>query len=183
MSMRGERDREPGTGGGGQAADRAIDAAARDLTRGEPTRQLRAAVRRRIEQRTWWKMPIWVPVTAAAAAMVVAVVLTRNAPDAPGTSSPPPEQTVASNQPAPIAPGVSPGPLPEPTRIRPAARTTTRPAANSRSGSNGARASTDPLYPPLVIEPLVVARIAVDAASGVMPIELEPLQIEALQVQ
>jgi hypothetical protein len=183
MSMRGEQDVGPGAGGGGQAADRAIDAAARDLTCGEPTPQLRAAVRRRIEPRTWWRMPMWVPATVAAAAIVVAIVLTRNAPDAPVGSPPRPEQIVATTPPASLVPVVSPAPPAEPTRVRPAVRTTIRPAANSRTDPNGSRASTEPLYPPLVIEPLVVARIAMDAASGVMPIELEPLQIEALQVQ
>jgi hypothetical protein len=41
-------------------------------------------------------------------------------------------------------------------------------------------AEEEPPIPPIAIEPLTTAQIAVDVSSGVMPIDIAPLQIEPL---
>jgi len=148
--------------------DAVVDAAAQALTSGEPSAQLRMAVRARIE-RNHSPWPIWgrAAVACAAALLLIVAALTLSDPRGePDRTRPAPvEQTAAAPR---VAPAVADGsPSPRVAQGTPPRRRPTR-----------ALESIDPL----VIEPIVMPLIAV-TSSGVMPIEIDDLQIEPLQVQ
>jgi len=136
-------------GPGFSRIDQLIDVTVHAMTRGEPSDQLRAAVRARIERRRgWWAMVWWAP--ALVAAMLVIVVA----------------RTVS-------------GPRGEPDTARP-----TAPLASANPGPQvGSTERPERPERLIVIEPLIVPLLAVDTSSGVMPIDIEPLQIEPLQPQ
>ena len=168
--------------------DELIDRAAHAMTRGEPSDRLHHAVRARIETsrpRIETGRPgveigrpglakqarhLWMPL-AAAAAIVLAVVVGRallGPPDAPRPTE------VAS------APAAPPG-LREST-----ATPAPSPAGLRESSARPARGRTPQRkleVEPLVIEPIRMPLIAIDSSSGVMPIEIEDLRIEPLQIQ
>lgn len=149
-----------------------IDRIARGMTHGEPSTRLRQAVRARIEQdRTPWTSRIWIPASAAAALVLAAVVTWT----LPGSRVEP----LRSTQVATTLSVIPPVPLaPAPLLIA------VPPSALSDSGGVARRTRQQAIVvSPLVIEPIRVPLIAVDASSGVMPIEIDPLQIEALQPQ
>ena len=152
--------------------DELIDRIARAMTHGVPSTQLRQAVRTRIEQEwTPWASREWIPASAAATLVLAAIVT--------WTLSGPRVEPLRSTQVATALDVTPPVPL-ESAPLLVSAQ------LSARSDSGGASRSTRQLItavPPLVIEPISVPLIAVDASSGVMPIEIDPLQIEALQPQ
>jgi hypothetical protein len=138
-----------------------IDAAARELTAGEPSPRLRHAVRSRLEQRPRaWHMPVWVPALAGAALLVI-VAFGVTVADRPSDATAPAAPRVA------VASPVVPPPVePEPPKI-----------ASRSKPSNSSK------FDPLVIEPLRLQAIAVGSSSGVMPIEIDDLRIEPLRIE
>lgn len=161
--------------------DALIDEAARRLVAGEPSSSLRRSVRNGIGRRwsAWWS---FAPALAGAAMVVMAIVgrALLGPVDAPDqkptvarTGAERPAAAVAS-LPADLTPI-------QPVRITPrqsgrrlAADVTVPPPAEEESP-----------IPPIAIEPLSAAplrevQIAVNESSGVMPIEIAPLQIEPL---
>jgi hypothetical protein len=166
MSMRNE---------GPDPVDALIDAAARQLVAGEPSAALRSSVRDRIGARR----PVWsfVPALAGAAAFLVVAVIVGRGPVGRIVSGPA-------------------GPPGEPDRVRTAEASPAIERASNDAPSQLAiepprtrsvRLQADPVpqeeespIPPIAIEPLVTVQIAGDVSSGVMPIDIAPLQIEPL---
>ena len=157
--------------------DALIDEAARRLVAGDPSSSLRSSVRDRIGLRrsAWW---VLTPALAGAAMVIIAIAgrailgvpagSERARVVAPDVASP--SLAVAS---APV--DVTPTQLVE---------------SEPRQLGRGRAAATlppdeDPIVPPITIDPLRTpplpeAQIAADVNSGVMPIDVEPLQIEPL---
>lgn len=188
MSMQSER--------GGDHIDAAIDAAARSLTTGEPSAALRMGVRDRISERSpvasafpffvasAFRRKGWLVPAGAMTALIAVMIVGRALLDP--LDEPDVERTLS-------------GPSARPTDVRlsidrattqsvsdPGGRDTT--PAPVRSPQPLAAATLDlpfeelePLIPPITIEPLETRLIVVDTSSGVMPIEIEPLQIEPLR--
>ena len=162
--------------------DALIDDAARRLVAGEPSSSLRTGVRDRIGRRRpgWMLVPAW----GAAIAIVIAAVLAgRMILDRPGDRDGDPQnnRSAAIHVPAiqPQASDVPPETAPR-AAIQPArteARQLSRRLADAIAPPP---AEEESLIPPLAIAPLTTTQIAVDMSSGVMPIEIEPLQIEPL---
>lgn len=156
--------------------DAAIDAAASALTAADPSPALRAAVRDRIGGRrtSWWLVPV-----GALAALIVVMLVGRALL---GPSEGPGRVRAGTTR-----PGVAPEPIAVPglaPDIQPvvAATTATRPPMRRLpTPFEPAPEDLEPLIPPIMIPPLETKQIAVDARSGVMPIEIEPLRIEPLQ--
>jgi hypothetical protein len=165
--------------------DALIDEAARRLVAGEPSSLLRRRVRDRIGKRqTAWS---FVPALAGAAVLlVVAVIVGRallgpvdrtlsgpaNGSDIVATGERPTIERAApavSSQPADVTPIPPVRTTPRPLGRRLAADVPVPPPAEEESP-----------IPPIAIEPLTTAQIAVDVSSGVMPIDIAPLQIEPL---
>ena len=178
MSMRDERSVLSGHGesNGQDPIDALIDHVARQLVTGEPSSALRSSVRGRIERRhgVWSLVPAW-GVTVAVA--VTAVIVGRALWDVPDAVN----RSKTSAQRAAVT---------QPGRVEPAERSerlerSERPERSERS-ERSARSAVPVLpeeespIPPIAIEPLATVQVAVDASSGVMPIEIEPLQIEPL---
>lgn len=140
--------------------DALIDSAARQMVAGEPSSSLRGAVRDRVARRRspWLLTPA---LAGAAAAVVIAVVLVGRAL---------------------LGPAEAPG---ERDNVRPTivgVQLTRRLAAPVVVPPQ----EEEPAIPPIAIEPLVTVQIAVASpiaveSSGMMPIEIEPLQIEPLR--
>lgn len=164
--------------------DAAIDAAASALTSADPSPALRAGVRDRIGKRrtAWWLVPASVLAVVVVVALVGRILpgpATQGGPDkarptdiadlrpALDRVSPPPE-TVGRTLSGPAAQG-------GPDKARPPRMRRLPPTFEP------APEDLEPLIPPLMIPPLETQQIAVDARSGVMPIEIEPLRIEPLQ--
>ena len=158
------------------AIDELIATAARAMTAGEPTRALRTGVRDGITRsRSVWPL---VPALAGAAVLVaVAIVVGRallGAPDEPAVH---PTTEVAMTD---VTKAAGQEPVREtaaPATTQFVRATTRRPVARVRPPLE----DEEPVIPPIAIEPLVPTQIVVDTRSGVMPIEIEPLQIEPLQ--
>ena len=172
--------------------DALIDEAARRLVAGEPSSSLRSSVRDRIARRrlAWFVVPAW----GMAAATVVAVLIVGRATpphgagavgtpgsgppfehgsarptDHPATKSNVPTVALQANEPAVIQP--------EPSAPRQLAR--------RRAADVAAAPEEESPIPPITIEllataPLRAVLIAADVSSGVMPIDIAPLQIEPL---
>ena len=166
MSMRDERT---------DPIDALIDDAARQLVAGEPSSALRSSVRDRIDRRqsTWSLVPA---LAGASALAVVAVMLVGRTlsgpPGGPDKARPTIEHPVIERAQAPGSPG-------ETDNVRPTSdgvQLTRRLAAPVAPPPE-----EDPPIPPINIEPLATAQIAVNVSSGVIPIEIEPLQIEPLR--
>jgi len=173
--------------------DELIDRAVHAMTRGEPSDQLRAAIRARIEKRPpvlstpglatyppepWQrrKLPrrLWIGAVASAAALVVLATMVGTPQAVRPATSPP--LTVVARPPAVV------------TRIEPPAvdspvvapLTWAPPVRRARLTSAAPRIA---VIDPLLIEPISVPLMAVDTNSGAMPMEIQPLQIEPLQPQ
>ena len=165
--------------------DALIDEAARRLVAGEPSSSLRSSVRDRIRRKHRKRQSAWsfVPAFAGAAVLLFVVVVVGRALLGPSAGS--------------VGRTLS-GPAVRPTSDRPATHsdllavasqtnhpTATQPASiNARQFTRRARAvppppDEEPIVPPIAIEPLSTAQI-VDMSSGVMPIDIAPLQIEPL---
>lgn len=171
--MRGERD--------DAAIDAAIAAAAQALTSAAPSAALRAGVRDRIGGRGLVASALrrknlrWlVPAAAAAAVVVVALILGRLTSQPPGAPG---------NQPRPSAPVLvtAPAPQPNPGPVVETATVASPPVRRLAAAFEPPIEEVEPLIPPITIPPLETELIVVDASSGVMPIEIEPLRIEPLQ--
>lgn len=186
MSMRNERSAlsERSESNGPDSLDTLIDSAARHMVAGEPSSSLRSAVRDRVERRRsqWWMTPA---IAGAAAAIVIAAVLVGRAllPDPVGRTLSGPagerdnvrpsiERAAAPEQPQVVEPAGTHSLQAEQARGRLTRRLADDVAALPQE--------EEPPIPPIAIEPLVTVQIAVES-SGVMPIEIEPLQIEPLR--
>ena len=194
MSMRNEQ-RDP--------LDALIDSAARQMTAGEASASLRGAVRDRIGARrpVWSLVPAWgAAVGVAIAALIVGRALlpldfARGNPELVEGLGPPGER---DNVRPTIELATTSG---EPNRVRPTierevpdhdvvAQVAQRPRVRlTRRLADDVAAppqEEEPLIPPIAVEPLQPVQIAVGnpiavESSGVMPIEIEPLQIEPLR--
>jgi hypothetical protein len=156
------------------AIDQLIASAAKALTASEPTRALRSGVRERITRpRSAWS---FVPVLAGVPVLAVAAVIVgRVWSGAAGEpASVRPSNQIVDAAPAPSAPAAV---FVQPV-VTQAARAQTRPRLTARRETP--LEVDDTVIPPLTIAPLSTTQIAVDTGSGVMPIEIEPLQIEPL---
>ena len=155
--------------------DALIDEAARRLVAGEPSSSLRSSVRDRTgKRRSAWS---FVPALAGAAALLVVAVIAGRALLDP-VDAPEQKPTAARNGVEQSVPSVA-SKLPDVTPIQPApteARQFTRRLATLIPPP----AEEESPIPPIAIEPLTTAQIAVDVSSGVIPIEIAPLQIEPL---
>ena len=155
--------------------DAIIDAAARSLTAVEPPAALRAGVRQRISRRNsvGWLVPV--SVTAA----VITVTIAGRALLGPPHESPrvrPTDVRLSIDRASTQRVSATGGPdKARPTGAliakRPVAETFEPPPIEE----------LEPAIPPLSIPPLETKLIAVEASSGMMPIEIEPLRIEPLQ--
>ena len=168
MSMRNERP---------DPIDALIDDAARQLVAGEPSSALRSSVRDRIGSRR----PVWsfVPALAGAAALLVVAVIVGRGPVGRTLLGPPSERDNVRSTIEPAAAAaalqsdesaaIQPAPSPAGQFTRRLATATPPPPEEDESP-----------IPLIAIEPLGAVQIAVDVSSGVMPIEIAPLQIEPL---
>ena len=160
--------------------DALIDEAARRLVAGEPSSSLRSRVRDRIGRRrqAWFVVPAW----GMAAAIVVTVVIVGRALLGPPGE---PDKVRPTNQHALIeSPAVKPQDTSAPTVIQPEP-SAPRQLARRRAADVAAPPEEESPIPPIAIEPLTTVplravQIAMDVSSGVMPIEIAPLQIEPL---
>jgi hypothetical protein len=167
--------------------DALIDEAARRLVAGEPSSSLRSSVRDRIGRRR----PVWlaVPAWGAVAAVVIAVLIVGRAfvgPSAgPDKVRPTGPDRVSPTRDAPAVASQSH----EPAAIQPAP-STPRQVARRLATDVAVPPEEESPIPPIAIDPLATvplravpleeAQIAVDVSSGVMPIDIAPLQIEPL---
>jgi hypothetical protein len=161
MSMRDNRARSGGVASDFSRTEPIIDAAARELTRGEPSPHLRHQIRARIEMPRRRPVPVWAPAFAGVAALVIVVVVFQQA----GT---------------PIA-----LPVPQPAAVANATLMVVAPLEPERSEppERSERSVRTIEIEPLVIEPIAMPLMAVTTSSGDMPIEIEDLQIEPLLPQ
>lgn len=172
MSMRNERP---------DSLDTLIDNVARQMIAGEPSPSLRGAVRERIAGRpvVWSLVPAWgVAVGVLIAALIVGRAL-LGPPSERDNIRPTIEHAAipAEQPPAIVGPDARSVPL-QADQVR----LTRRPADDVAAVPQ----EEEPLIPPIAIEPLETVQIAVGnpitvESSGVMPIEIEPLQIEPLR--
>jgi hypothetical protein len=199
MSMRNER-RDP--------IDALIDSAARQIVAGEPSSSLRSAVRDRVAARrpVWSLAPAWgVALGVILAALIVGRVLLSDpvgrtlsgpagerdnvrptielssSPDAPDKARP----TIDVDE-----VGIRSIRLPWPAEARDERRrqANRNPVRLRRLAEDVAAPpqEEEPLIPPIAVEPLQPVQIAVGnpitvESSGVMPIEVAPLQLEPLR--
>jgi hypothetical protein len=165
--------------------DDLIDRTAHAMTRGEPSLQLRHAVRARIEglpgivgrpglrkqARHVSAARPWIAL-AAAAVLVLSAIVSRTI-DHPHVE--PLRSTRIAGAPV-VVPPVTLQPIPS-------GAGELQIEASDRVSQPRRTPARSIVLDPLVIEPIRVPLIAVDSSSGVMPIEIEPLQIEPLQPQ
>ena len=159
--------------------DALIDEAARQMTDGEPPASLKGAVRERIgRQRSVWAL---VPALAAAAALVVAVLVGRALLDAPDNRQGVRPMTERAGINAPPVQAASDAQVSPPDDRRTGLQTDwIRAEGTTDSSAEVLPPVEDEPIPPIAIEPLTVTQIAGDVSSGLMPIEVEPLQVEPL---
>ena len=147
--------------------DDLIDTTAYAMTRGEPTPHLRTTIRARIERnQAPWALWRKVATAGAAALLLIVVAWTLSGPGAETEKGRPTpvEQTAIAPPLAPVVDNLSP-----PPRVAQVTRPPRRPTR-----------ALDPIAP-LVIEPMTTPLMAVETSSGVMPIDIDPLQVEPLQ--
>jgi hypothetical protein len=174
MSMRNERP---------DPIDALIDGAARQMITGEPSASLRSAVRDRIEGRR----PVWslVPALGVAVGVVIAALIvgrTLSGPDGtPNTARPTIEVAATPGAPEsrPTIDVQTPSAVEQGSQ---AVRLTRRLADDVAAPPQ----EEEPLIPPITVEPLEPVQIAVGnlitvESSGVIPIQVEPLQLEPLR--
>ena len=178
MSMRNERPLDSAR----DPIDALIDSAARQLVAGEPSSSMRSAVRERIEHRRspWLLAPA---IAGAAAVIAIAIVLVGRTLSGPAGERDNVRPTIER----------AATPASQPQVVEPEGIRSVRLQADQRGPTR--RLADDvavlpeeeePLIPPLAIEPLETDQIAVGnpitvESSGVMPIEIDPLQIEPLR--
>jgi hypothetical protein len=151
---------------------------------GEPSVSLRGAVRDRIEGRR----PVWslVPAWGVAAGVVIAALIvgrTLSDPDGtPDTARPLIELAATPGAPDASRPTID---VQTPSGVEQGSQAVrlTRRLADDVSAPPQ---EEEPLIPPIAVEPLQPVQIAVGTpitvdSSGVMPIDIEPLQIEPLR--
>lgn len=190
MSMRNESTpSEQSESHGPDPIDALIDGAARQMVAGEPSSSLRSAVRDRIEhRRSAWSLS---PAIAGAAALVIAAVpVGRALLGPPGAPDPPSHRFGVARPtiervaiPAPPAPSVESDTRSvrlqaDQNRVRLTRRLADEVAVPPQEEES--------LIPPIAVEPLDPVQIAVGNPitvdnSGVMPIEVAPLQLEPLR--
>ena len=190
---------------GGDHIDAAIDAAARSLTTGEPSAALRGGVRadrRSFRVASAERSPVasafpffvasafrrkgWLVPAGAMTALIAVMIVGRTAapggPDkARATDIRPADVrlTIGDSSTTRVGRTLS-GPPDGPDKARPTgAFIATRTVAETFEPPPFEE--LEPLIPPITIEPLETRLIVVDTSSGVMPIEIEPLQIEPLR--
>lgn len=158
--------------------DAVIDRASQTLVSGEPGPSLRAGVRDRIGARPYsTAVPAW---GAAAAVLALAVLLRvlmggQDAPARSGGEAP----AVVVSRPVLVAPGTGLGREPGKAEAAAAVAAPTRRVAPPEE----LPVELEPLIPPIEIEPLVTTGIAVAyAGAETMPIEIDPLEIELIEV-
>ena len=185
MSMRNERFTlsERRASNGSDPLDALIDSAARQIVAGEPSTALRSAVRKRIEhRRSPWSLS---PVFAVATAAVIAAVFVGRAllgpPGAPDEARPAIERAAipVEQLPAVVAPDTGS------VRLQ-AAQTPVRLGRRLADDVAAPPQEEEPPIAPIAVEPLEPVQIAVGnpitvESSGVMPIEIAPLQLEPLR--
>ena len=170
---------------GRDPVDALIDSAARQMMGGEPSASLRNAVRDRIEHRRpmWPLVPAWgVAASVAVAALIVGTVWLGR-PGASDPTRPTGQPTIeraaipVEQQPAVVAPDPDSVGSPWPAAAR-----------DERLADDAAALpqEDESLIPPIAIAPLEPEQIAVGSpiaveSSGIMPIEIEPLQLEPLR--
>jgi hypothetical protein len=174
MSMHGDsKGAHDATGGrvnadvtpGLERRDDLISVAARDLTAGRPSPQLRYRVRSRIARTPARRMlwPAWVGLAGVAAAVLALFIMWSRPQPAPDQ-----QIAVAVPQVGPADPRAPGEPIPTPVAAPDAAALVpVRPTRVTRPA---------PAIEP--IDPLVIG-----TPAGVMPMELEDLQIEPLQIE
>jgi hypothetical protein len=166
MSMRNERP---------DPIDALIDEAARRLVAGEPSSALRRGVRDRLDRRrpVWSLVPVWGAAAAALVAVVFAARIFLAAPDRP-------DSVVATDRPSTVKSGAQLATRAAPAVIQPESSDARQVSRRRAAALPLPPPEEEPLIPPITIEPLTTAQIAVNESSGPMPIEIEPLQIEPL---
>ncbi|MGH9241586.1 MAG: hypothetical protein ACRD3G_26360 [Vicinamibacterales bacterium] len=162
--------------------DALIDHAAQQIVAGEPSSSLRSAVRDRIEHRrsAWSLSPA---IAGVAAAVVIAAVLVGRTllPDVGRTLSGPAGERVN------VRPTIERVAIPAPPA--PSVESDTRGVRLTRRLADEVAAppqEEESLISPIAVEPLEPVQIAVGNpitvdSSGVMPIEVAPLQLEPLR--
>ena len=157
--------------------DELIDRAAQAMTRGEPSDQLRPAVRARIDKGTsrlvapapWRRRKqarrLWIPAVVTATAIALAVIVTQWSQRIAPVPAPPPTRIAAA--PSGPVPQVPARPVETPVRVSGPKRTPQRTL----------------VVDPLAIEAISMPLIAVDSSSGVMPIEIDDLRVEPLRIE
>jgi hypothetical protein len=183
MSMRNEQST------GRDPIDALIDSAAREMMGGEPSASLRSAVRHRIERRRpmWSLVPAWgVAASVAVAALFVgwALLGPSGAPDPTRPIAQPAIERAAIpvEQPPPVV-------APDTGSVRSPWQAGQEPVPLTRRVADDVAAlpqEEESLIPPIAIAALEPGQIAVGnpiavESSGVMPIEIEPLQLEPLR--
>jgi hypothetical protein len=194
MSMRNEPARSKRSESSGpDPIDALIDSAARQMVGGEPSSSLRSAVRDRIEhRRSAWSLLSPARAGVAAAVVIAAVLVGRtlsgpaDMPGAPDEARPTIELTSAPDVTETARPTIDVDEVgirsvrlqADQNRVRLTRRLADEVAAPPQEEES--------LIPPIAVEPLEPAQIAVGSpitveSSGVMPIEVAPLQLEPLR--
>lgn len=170
--------------------NRLVDEVASALTAAPAQPYLVGRVRDRIERRqraSWfgsaWSAPVWRTVVAGALAVAVAVVVndrwTQVSP-VPSTELP----TVRTE--SAVRPLLEAASIGEPragNAATPPPRAIVAAAAGNRGDSRNAadmRALADIPFESLIVEPLEVSPLPVEAMAGPMPLDIEPLSLEPL---
>ena len=187
MSMRNER---------GEPIDALIDSAARQIVAGEPSSSLRSAVRNRVAARrpVWLLAPAWgVVLGVMLAALIVGRALVSD-PVGRALSGPAAERdNVRPTIELTRAPDASEKSRPtievDEVGIRSVRLEANQNAARLRRLADDVAVmpqEEEPVIPPIAVEPLDPVQIAAGNPitvenSGVMPIEVAPLQLEPLR--
>jgi len=172
--------------------DALIGSAARQMVAGEPSSSLRSAVRDRIERRrsAWSLSPA---IAGAAVALVIAAVLVGRTllgpavtPGAPDKARPTIELTSAPDVTETARPTIDVGEVGTRSIRLQADRNRFRLTRRLADEVAAPPQEEESLIPPIAVEPLEPAQIAVGNpitvdSSGVMPIEVAPLQLEPLR--
>ena len=178
--------------------DRLIDEAARELTAGSPSPALRTRVRARIESRELSRSGgrrarlVWKPALAAGALALLAFLVTRSRdPDVttPGTAPPPEVARRSEAVGSPVVEAVEPARPAPPEGARASARAARarRAVEGDASGSTGDPvAPLEGALPPIdliAIEPVALARAAVERIPEPMPVRIDRMLVEQLDLQ
>lgn len=190
MSMRNEPAlSEQSESNGRDPIDALIDGAARQMVAGEPSSSLRSAVRDRIEHRrsAWLLSPA---IAGVAGAVVIAAVLVSRTllspPDERNNVRPTIELTRTPDAPDKARPTIDVDEVGIRSVRLQADQDSVRLMRRLADEVAVPPQEEESLIPPIALEPLEPAQIAVGnpitaGSSGVMPIEVAPLQLEPLR--